>query len=59
MVNLAAVLATVKFLTGERQAVWVKAESTRVISEPAPQETFVPATRVDFEPVARHDRVAK
>lgn len=57
MVNVAAVFATVKFLTGERQSVWKKAESTRF----APVATAAGQIPVepDIAPVATPERAAK
>ncbi len=57
MVNIAAVFATVKFLTGERQSVWKKAESARF----APVATVAGQIPVepDIAPVATPERAAK
>jgi cellulose synthase/poly-beta-1,6-N-acetylglucosamine synthase-like glycosyltransferase len=55
MVNAAAIVAMLRFVTGRRQAFWDKAESSRLAPargrtapEPAPEHQ-VPADRVDLE----------
>ncbi len=45
MVNLAAVLAIVKFITGERQRVWEKAESARGVPAGVPGSPVVTSIR--------------
>ena len=45
MVNMAAVVATVKFISGERQRVWEKAESARLAPAGAPGQRVVPSVR--------------
>ena len=71
MVNLAAVVATVKFISGERQRVWDKAESARLAPVGTPGQKVVPSVRPlvardtstgrsrDAEPAEVAGRVAK
>lgn len=54
MVNLAAVVATVKFMSGERQRVWEKAESARLAPVGAPGQRVVPSVR----PLVARDALA-
>jgi cellulose synthase/poly-beta-1,6-N-acetylglucosamine synthase-like glycosyltransferase len=54
MVNTAALLGLVKFLTGKRQRVWEKAESTRQAAVPADGTTVSPAHK-PAEPAAEAD----
>jgi len=42
MVNAAAMVGLLKFLAGQRQSVWEKAESTRLVPVPTPQPREVP-----------------
>jgi cellulose synthase/poly-beta-1,6-N-acetylglucosamine synthase-like glycosyltransferase len=57
MVNVAAVFATVKFLTGERQSVWEKAESARFA--PVANAAGQAAAEADIAPVAAPEKAAK
>ena len=71
MVNLAAVVATVKFMFGGRQRVWEKAESARLAPVGAPGRRVAPSVRPlmardassrrphDVEPAEVAGRVAK
>jgi cellulose synthase/poly-beta-1,6-N-acetylglucosamine synthase-like glycosyltransferase len=45
MVNAAALVGIIKFLGGQRQTVWEKAESTRLSSVPVVDRTLEPGTR--------------
>lgn len=51
MVNLAAVVAIAKFISGERQRVWEKAESARLAPAGAPGQGIVTALR----PLSKRD----
>jgi len=71
MVNLAAVVATLKFISGERQRVWDKAESARLAPVGTSGQRVVPSVRPlvardtstgrsrDVEPAEVAGRVAK
>ena len=62
MVNLAAVSAIVKFISGERQRVWDKAESARVAPTVVPGGNVVAARRptvLEKRPVRQPEELAK
>ena len=68
MVNLAAVLAFSRFFSGDRQAVWEKAESARVAPATSPDQVAVPppalarvsmSAESEFETATGPERVGK